>query len=129
MTEKEILAMKPGMDLNIKVAKDVMGHRVIKDETFGYMERFKSNTDKSSVFGVVQPYTEDPEIAKQVIEKMIEKGFEEASCWADFGGGAYTEAEAISKAALCAIARKRQKNEVADRILRQALGDDDEEDD
>jgi hypothetical protein len=129
MTEKEILEMNPGIDLNIMVAKEVMGHRIVKDETFGYMERFKSRRDKSSVFGMVAAYSEDPAIAKQVIEKMVEKGYKEATCWADFGNGAYSEAEAISKAALCAIARKKQKHEVADRILREALGDDDEEDD
>jgi hypothetical protein len=129
MTEKEILEMKPGPELNIKVARDVMGHRVIKDETLGYMERFKISKDKSTVFGLVQPYSEDASIAAQVIDIMIEKGYEETSSWADFGGGVYTEAEAICKAALIAQLKKRQKSEVADKIIRQALGDDDEEDD
>jgi hypothetical protein len=129
MTEKEILAMKPGLELNIKVAKEVMRHRVVKDEHLGYMERFKSNLDKSAVFGLVQPYSEDDSIAGQVIEKMVEKGFEDAPSWADFGGGVYTEPEAICKAALIAILKKRKETEVSDNILRQALGDDDEEED
>jgi hypothetical protein len=129
MTENEILAMKPGLELNIKVAKEVMRHRVIKDEHLGYMERFKSNRDKSTVFGLVQPYSEDASIAAQVIEKMVEKGYADATSWADFGSGKYTEAEAISKAALCAIFKKRKETEVSDNILRQALGEDEEEDD
>jgi hypothetical protein len=129
MTEKEILAMKPGAELNILVAREVMKHRVIKDENFGYMERFKSTQDGSLVFGLVQPYSEDRSIADQVIEKMIEKGYPEASSWSDFGGGGYTEAEAICKAALSALLKKRKENEVSDKILRQALGEDDEEDD
>jgi len=129
MTETEILEMKPGQDLNIAVAKEVMGHRVIKDENLGYMERFKSKNDKSSVFGLVQPYSEDPSIAAQVIEKMEEKGYKDAASWADFGSGKYTEAEAICKAALIAIIKKRQKTAVSDNILRQALGEDEEDDD
>jgi hypothetical protein len=129
MTENEILEMKPGIELNMKVAKEVMGHRVIKDENLGYMERFISKRDKNSVFGLVQPYSEDASIAAQVIDRMIEKGYQEAPSWADFGGGAFTEPEAISKAALCAILKRRQNSEVADKILRQALGDDEEEDD
>jgi hypothetical protein len=129
MTEKEILSMKPGAELNIMVAKEVMGHRVIKDEHLGDMERFKSKNDKSSVFGLVQPYSEDITIAAQVIEKMVEKGYQDAPSWEDFGGGKYTESEAISKAALCAIVKKRKATEVSDKILRQALGDDEEEDD
>ena len=39
MTKEEILAMKPGRELNIAVAKFVMEHDVIVDETFGDMER------------------------------------------------------------------------------------------
>lgn len=129
MTEKEILEMRPGIDLNIKVAKEVMRHRVVKDETLGYLERFVSKPDKNSVFGLVQPYSEDASTAAQIIDKMVERGYEDATSWADFGGGIFTEPEAISKAALCAILKKRQSSEVADRILRQAFGDDEEEDD
>jgi hypothetical protein len=127
MTEKEILAMKPGLELNIKVAKEVMKHRVIEDENLGYMERFKSNKDQSTVFGMLQPYSEDAVAASQVVEEMVEKGFPEASAWADFGNGAYTKAEAVCKAALCALLKKRQKTEAGDRILRKALGVEEEE--
>ena len=35
---------------------------------------------------------------------MIEKGYEDAIYWADFGDGTYGEAEAICKAALSALA-------------------------
>jgi hypothetical protein len=129
MTEKEILEMKPGQELDILVAKEIMGHRVIKDENLGNMERFKSRKDQSTVFGLVQSYSEDVLIAAQVVDKMIEKGYEEAPSWVDFGGGKYTQAEAICKAALSNLIISRKKTEVADNILRMALGDNDDEDD
>jgi hypothetical protein len=123
MTEKEILDIKPGIELNIEVAKKIMGHRVIKDETLGYMELIKNPKSNELVSGLVQPYSEDISLAGLIIDKMAEKGYEDASSWADFGGGTYTEPEAISKAALCAILKEEKKNEISDRILKQALGE------
>ena len=101
MTQEEILGMKPGEELNAKVAEKVIGQTVIKDETIGYMIRFVD--DRGSVWGAVKPYSEDMSAAEAVIEKMLALGFEDAVHWADFGDGKYSEPEAICKAALIAV--------------------------
>ena len=102
MTKEEIMAMSPGLELNIKVAEEIIGHQVVKDDTFGYVERW-TDKDNESVWDMLQPYSEDISVAEVVVKKMIELGHDDAVCWADFGGGIYTEAEAICKAALIAI--------------------------
>ena len=122
MNEKNILAMKPGMELDIEVAREVMDHKVIKDENLGYLERFVSAKDGGSVWETVQPYSQDITAAELVIEKMKEQGQTDTADWADFGGGAYSEPEAISKAALIAVLKIKQ-SEVADKIIRMALED------
>ena len=48
MTKTEILAMKPGTELNIAVAERIMGHVVKKDEILGYMERMVNPANKAS---------------------------------------------------------------------------------
>jgi hypothetical protein len=119
MTKEEILAMKPGSELNIAVAERIMGHIVKKDEIMGYMERTTNPKTKEdncdccsscsspqegdSIWGFVEPYSEDISVAKQVIDKMTDIGYEDAKSWPDFGDGKYTEAEAICKAALLAV--------------------------
>ena len=127
MSQAEILAMEPGDELNMKVAAEVMGHAVVREELLGLMERLIDPTDGSSVWGPVYPYSEDMEVAESVVERMIELGYEDAIYWADFGDGMYTEPEAICKAALLAILDEQQIVEVSDNILRQALGDGDGE--
>ncbi|MBI2906916.1 MAG: hypothetical protein HYX92_04605 [Chloroflexi bacterium] len=123
MSLEEILAMKPGAELNALVAEQVMGKRVVKDQFFGYMEQSIHPEDGSSIWGDPLPYSEDMDWAEMVVDKMIEKGFDDAICWADFGNGAYTEPEAICKAALCAL--REQGRAAADSILQEALGDKD----
>jgi hypothetical protein len=118
MTKKEILAMKPGMELNMLVAERILGHSVKQDEIMGYMERItmprtQTNTscascsggavEGDSIWGSVEKYSEDISAAKVVIKKMLEIGYKDAKSWADFGDGKYTEAEAICKAALIAV--------------------------
>lgn len=103
MTQEEILAMEPGVELNKLVAEQVIGHHIAKDELFGYLERLIDSEDGSSVWSPPQPYSEDISTAEAVVEKMIELGHSDAIYWADFGDGAYGEAEAICKAALLAI--------------------------
>jgi hypothetical protein len=121
MTKKEILAMKPGIDLNILVAERILGHAVKQDEIMGYMERITmpktqngtscascatcggSAVEGDSIWGLVEKYSEDISAAKVVIKKMLEIGYKDANSWADFGDGKYTEAEAICKAALVAV--------------------------
>jgi len=102
MTQEEILAMNPGAELNAKVAEEVIGHAVARDETFGYTERL-IDKDNSSVWDKLLHYSEDISAAELVVGKMIELGHDDAIYWADFGDGIYTEPEAICKAALLAI--------------------------
>ena len=116
MTREEILAMEPGSELNIKVAEEVMGYVVAEDKTFGYMERVVS-PDGSSIWGLMQPYSEDVSSAELVVDRMLELGHDGAIYWADFG------AEAICKAALLAVLERRRIKEISDEILQKALGD------
>ncbi len=118
MIGEEILAMQPGSELNMKVAEKIMGHVITKDELFGYTERSVDPEDSSSVWSPVEPYSEDISTAESVVDKMVKLGYKDAIYWADFGGGKYTEAEAICKAALLAVLEVEE----SDRILRQALG-------
>jgi hypothetical protein len=102
MTKEEILYMEPGRELDTKVARVVMGHKVAEDEIMGYTEGIPSE-DGSIVWGSLQPYSTEIKVAESVIDKMVKQGFAGAVSWSTFGGGKYTEPEAISKAALLAI--------------------------
>ncbi len=62
MVEKEILEMKPGAELNILVAKQIMGHDVVSDQMMGEMERFMDK-EGESIWGTPLPYSEDLAIA------------------------------------------------------------------
>jgi hypothetical protein len=101
MTKEEILLMKPGIELNAKIAEEIMGKVVVQDKMLGPMERLLH--DGESVWGPPQPYSEDLIAAEQVVDKMLDLGYEDAVHWSRFGDGRYTEAEAICKAALLAI--------------------------
>jgi len=103
MTKEEILAMQPGCELNIKVAKEIIGHEVVEDKTLGYVERFTCKDDNSSVWDTLHNYSEDMAAAELVVNKMVQLGHYDAIYWADFGGGAYTEPEAICKRSLIAL--------------------------
>jgi hypothetical protein len=123
MTQEEILAMPPGTELNLKVAETIMGHRVINDEIFGYMERASDAKDNSSVWSILENYSQELSIAESIVGKMVEMGFEDAIYWADFGGGKYTEPEAICKAALVSSLGDSKVEQTSEKIIRQALGD------
>ena len=105
MTKEEILAMKPGSELSIAVAEVVMKHEVLADEIFGAMERHIAN-DGSSVYGNLQPYSEDVTAAQLVVERMITLGHSDAAFWEHYGNGIYTQAEAICKVALLVMPGK-----------------------
>ena len=122
MKREEILAMQPGNKLNMKVAEKVMGHKVVKDQMWGYVEGLVSS-DGSNIWSKVEPYSEDISAAELVVNRMIEIGYKDAINWSDFGNGKYTKAEAICKAALLAILERDVLIETSDKILRQALGD------
>ena len=51
MTREEILAMQPGNELNMKVAEEVMGHPISKDDVFGLMERTILTKPPTQSFG------------------------------------------------------------------------------
>ncbi|MBI2858253.1 MAG: hypothetical protein HYX90_04165 [Chloroflexi bacterium] len=123
MTREEILAMKPGAELNKKVAAEVFAHEVVGDALFGEMERLINPEDGSSVWGPVMRYSEESSLAEMVVNAMVERGCDDAIYWADFGGGAYTEPEAICKAALLAILEQQTTDLAAERLVRQTLGD------
>lgn len=123
VTKEEILAMKPGIELNVKAAEEIMGHAVVMDKTFGWLERLINPEDGSSIWSPPQPYSEDISVADLVVDRMHELGFDDAGCWADLGGGKYAKAEAICKAALLAILERRRIERVSNEILEQALGD------
>jgi hypothetical protein len=102
MTEQEILAMKPGRELNIAVAEVVMKHEVLVDEIFGAMERYIAN-DGSSAYDNLQPYSEDVSTAQLVVERMNTLGYSDEVFWEHCGNGVYTQAEAICKVALLVV--------------------------
>lgn len=81
--EQEILTMKPGVDLNAEVAREVMGHIVVKDDCLGYLERFKDKNG-DSVWDGLRLYSEDMSIAESVVDKMIREGNEKVSKTAFF---------------------------------------------
>lgn len=102
MVEVNVLEMKPGQDLNILVAKHIMGHDVIRDSVMGNMERFVDEGG-DSVWGSPLPYSEDMAIAQKVVVEMLARGYSDAETWEDYGEGKYTPAEAICKRALMAV--------------------------
>jgi hypothetical protein len=102
LTKEEILAMRPGRELNTAVAEVVMKHKVVVDEIFGAMERQVAN-DGSSAYSNLQPYSEDMSAAQLVVDGMITLGHGDAVSWEHYGNGIYTQAEAICKAALLVV--------------------------
>lgn len=100
MTKEDILLMAPGIELNAKIAKEIMGHVIVRDRTFGPMERLVK--DGEFVWGTPQAYSEELAAAEMVVNRMFEFGFRYAVYWSGFGQGRYTKAEAICKSALLA---------------------------
>jgi len=74
---EEVLAMKPGRELNIIVATYVMGHEVVSDEFFNDMERLISKSG-DSVWALLRPYSEDITVAQEVVTRMIDAGHVDA---------------------------------------------------
>jgi len=68
MNKEEILAMKPGKELNIKIAEEVMGATYAQDEIFGDVESYGRGA-----FSTLQPYSEDISATWQVVERL--KGY------------------------------------------------------
>ena len=120
MTKEEILSLKAGRELNIKIAEEVMGHKFVQDETLGDMENHGQ-----SVYGLLQPYSEDIAAAWLVLEKLkshhprIEFNSYNERWEASFSApdaeftypvaSASTAPEAICKAALLALLEAKGK--------------------
>lgn len=104
MHRDQILTMHPGEGLSLVVAEKIMGNVTARDELMGFMERMIDPSDGGSVWVPLTPYSEDVDAAEAVVERMLGKGHSDAIYWSEFGDGKYTEAEAICKAAMLAIA-------------------------
>lgn len=122
MTKKEILAMEPGRQLNIRVAQDVMGCKFAHDEFLGDMQGY-IGVEGNNVWGPLEPYSEHRSIAQKVIDTLEnnynvrielnyymgnwEAEFRELGTGLSFGAVLATDApEAICKAALLVILGK-----------------------
>jgi hypothetical protein len=104
------------------VAREIMGHLVVKDAILGSMERF-ADIDGGFVWGALQAYSEDISLAESIIDKLSEQVHQDIKHLVNSENGEYTEAEAICKAALL-VALKRYRTT---RLIRQALGEPEEE--
>ena len=109
MTKAEILAMKPGKELNKQVAEVVLGFKYVNDRFFGDMEGYGN-----SIYHPLRNYSGDMTAAQDVVEKLKEKNYTArvelnhyTENWeADFGYGMVSAPgapEAICKAALIAV--------------------------
>jgi hypothetical protein len=108
VTKGEILVMKQGGELNIRVAEDVMGCKVIVDEIFGDMVRC-IDVKGETVYDTLRHYSEDVSDAQLAVKQMVELGYGDAMFWESYGGGLYTQPEAICKAALLIMLEKETK--------------------
>ena len=106
ITENDIRSLKPGRDMNVLVARYVLEHEVVSDETFNDMERLIDESG-SSVWSGLRSYSEDISAAEIVVETMVEWGVTGALLWRDYGDGIFQPAEAICKKALIAFLVKK----------------------
>ena len=102
MDKEEIFSMKPGKELDIRVAEDVMGHKVISDEIFGEMEIFVDDKG-NNVYCPLQPYSEDISVAQMVVIRMAQMGRDTAAFCKDDA-----RPEVICRAALLAALQEKE---------------------
>jgi hypothetical protein len=123
MTKEEILLMKAGRELNIRITEDVMGYKFIQDEIFGDMEicellenEVKKPSLAGNYYGPLQHYSEDISAANLVTEKLknynprVEFNHYTENWEANFGCGVVSAPdapEAICKAALLTVWEER----------------------
>lgn len=101
--KEDVLMEKPGRELNIRVAQEIVGRSVVTDKIFGDLER---HTDEhgASLYRPLQPYSEDIAAAQTVVEKMRALGFSEAEFWKND-----LRPDVICKAALSAMQKRKQE--------------------
>jgi len=80
MTRDEILALKAGRDLNIRVSEEIMGNKVVSDPILGETE-IHATKHGEPVYGRLTPYSEDLSCAQLVILRMSNLGYTEAGLW------------------------------------------------
>lgn len=102
MDKEEIFSMKPGKELDMRVAKDVMGHKVISDEIFGEMEIFIDD-EGNNVYCPLQPYSEDISVAQMVVMRMAQMGHNTAAFCKDD-----SRPDVICRAALLAVLQEKE---------------------
>jgi len=101
--------MKPGRELNIRIAVCVMEHRVVVDEVFGDMEIYIDDNG-DNVYGPLQPYSEDILAAQTVVERMLRLGHGDAMFWKDD-----PRPDVICRAALLAALQKKGETDNKER--------------
>ena len=80
MTRDEILALTAGRSLNVHIAEEVMGNRVVQDAILGDTEIYTLENGEP-VYGRLTPYSEDLSSAQVVILRMTNLGYTEAGLW------------------------------------------------
>ncbi|MFC1532178.1 hypothetical protein ACFL7M_02255 [Thermodesulfobacteriota bacterium] len=105
--EKEIMEMRAGRLLNTRVAEEIMGNKVIKDEIFGEMEIYFTK-DGEPVYSALHPYSEDLSAAQTVIDRIVELGCQDEAAFL------YGEdrPEVICRASLRAVLKRKKKEEL-----------------
>ena len=69
MTKEEILVMKVGRELNIRIAEDVMGCKFAQDKFFGNMQGC-IDSQGNIAWSPLEPHSQDRSIAQQVVDKL-----------------------------------------------------------
>jgi hypothetical protein len=105
--------MQPGRELNILVAKEVMGTKVVTDEIFGLMEMIITDMGEN-VYITLRAYSEDLSSAQRVIARMIELDFQDETAYWQ----AEDRPEIICKAALRAVLNRRKAVNAAEKKSR-----------
>ena len=106
ITEDDIRSLRPGRDMNVLVAKYVLGHEVVSDDIFNDMERL-IDAHGESVWAELRDYSGDTEVAKGMVDTLVGLGLTGALLWQDYGDGIYSPAEAICKKALISFLAKK----------------------
>jgi hypothetical protein len=105
---QKIDQMQPGEELNILVAREVMGTKVVLDDTFGLMEMVITNKGEN-VYVTLRAYSEDLSSAQRIIARMIEMGYDdETAYWQS-----EDRPEIICKAALRAVLKRKKEEEAS----------------
>ena len=103
MTRDEILAMKAGRSLNVRVSEEIMGNKVVSDAVLGETEIY-TTAQGEPVYGRLSPYSEDLSSAQLVVLRMTNLGYTEAKLWEN-----EQRPDVICRAALLTILDKNKE--------------------